>query len=47
MHKTLLAMLAVAVLVAGCGVGDPAFSSDSRHTGHFGPGMDHKRTNDR
>ncbi len=35
MRGTLLAVLAVAVLVVGCGVGDPAIYSDSRHTGHI------------
>ncbi|MFQ5565140.1 MAG: hypothetical protein ACE5EU_02120 [Paracoccaceae bacterium] len=43
MRRTLLAVLAVALLAAGCGVGDPAVYSDGRHTSHFkggSPGED-------
>ena len=35
MRTSLLVLLVMATLVAGCGIGDPVISSDSRHNGHF------------
>ena len=35
MRASLLALLVMATLTAGCGIGDPVISSDSRHNGHF------------